>query len=880
MEVIIPHTNTDLDALGAAIGAQVLYPHAVILLPGPTSAPASEFISLHRYNLRFRHGKEIDPGAVTRAIVVDTADPARLGTLGQILGQVDVHLYDHHPPEPDDLQGSLEVREIVGATCTLVTELIEESGAPVSPLQATALLLGIYADTGSLTLMGTTERDARAAAFLLGKGANLRAISRFMDTALSPAQQALLHQLQSRARWVTVRGARIRLLEAETPEYVGGLALVVEVLQDILPAHALFAVVKMADRVHLVGRSEVPWVNAARAMAHFGGGGHPAAASAVAKGATVHEAAARLEQALTDVVERPMLARDVMSAPVKAITANKPAGEAERLMLRYGHSGLPVVDEAGRLEGVVSRRDVENARRHGLVHAQVKGIMTRRVLTVTPEMPLDEVQDLMVARDIGRVPVVEDGNLVGIISRSDLLGQLYGGPAPRWHRTLYAGSGTLPAAPGTHGSTEKLLRTAFSHASPAVQSLLRVAGHVAELTGVAVYAVGGFVRDLLLSRPNLDIDLVVEGDGIAYARAFAAELGAGLKEVPRFGTAHVYLEAGTPDLPHRVDVVTARREFYEHAAALPVVEHADLREDLYRRDFSINAMAVRLGSRGPGELFDFFGGLQDLESETIRILHTLSFVEDPTRILRAVRFARRYGFRLEPESWACARTAVDEGFLNRVTIERLRHELVLILQEPHSGGALADLHALGALERLLPGVALTDELLERLDRANLLEGEVPEIAVAAALWVVKLMLLLHGLPLPEGYLLATRLKLKREHAQPLLHALACWRMALDVATAPGATLAEVVRTLSDWTPDGLLLLYLLGGGEMVTRYWQEWRHVRLAITGSDLIAAGVPEGPRIRRALARVLGARLDGAAPDRETQLALALRFAQQEEE
>lgn len=878
MEIIVPHTNTDLDALGAAVGAQVLYPHAVIVLPGTPGPLAAEFISLHRSYVRVKKVREINLSQVTRAIVVDTADPERLGALAPLRDRVEIHLYDHHPVEPHDLEGRLEVRDLVGATCTLLAELIEEAGAALTPVQATAMLLGIYADTGSLTHAGTTARDARAAGFLLSRGANLRAVDRFIQGTLSPAQQALLDQLRERGRWVTVNGARIRVVEAETSEYVGGLALTLHKLLEFEPSHALFAVVRMGDRVHIVGRSEVPWVDVGRIAARFGGGGHAGAASAVAKGAALDEVNAQLEAALRAEVAPPAMARDVMSAPVKSILETKSVREAERLMLRHGHSGLPVTGENGALTGMISLRDIEKARRHGYEGIPVKGIMVHRVCTVSPDTPLDEVQDLMVMKDIGRVPVIEGGSLVGIVTRSDLLGQVYGGPAPRWHRRLYTaptGSG-VPEEPGA-----ERVRRAMASLPPAVGNLLAQAGDVAERQGVTAYAVGGFVRDLLIGRPNLDIDIAVEGDGLAFARAFAERLGGRIQEVPRFATAHIYLDATQPHMPSRIDVATARREFYEHAAALPVVEHAALREDLYRRDFSINAMAVPLGPQGPLGLVDFFGGWQDLQDRQIRILHTLSFIEDPTRILRAVRFAHRYGFRLEEETAACAKEAVVQGFLDRVSMERLRNELILLWKEPHSGAAAATLVELGVLGKLLPEVEpfANQELLAQLDRYESLSETMPDICGEATPWLGKLMLLLHRLSLKDGVRAAGRLKLRREQTQPLLHVLTTWRMALDVVTARSPGRADVVRALSDWPPDGLLMLSLLGGSERVIRFWREWRHVKLAITGTDLIAAGLPAGPQIGRILARVLSDRLEGQVPDPESQLALALRYAHEEE-
>jgi tRNA nucleotidyltransferase (CCA-adding enzyme) len=537
---------------------------------------------------------------------------------------------------------------------------------------------------------------------------------------------------------------------------------------------------------------------------------------------------------------------------------------------------MPVVDDTGRLTGMLSLRDVEKARRHGYPQIPVKGIMIHKVVTVPPETPLDEVQDLMVLKDIGRVPVVAGESLVGIITRSDLLGQLYGGPAPRWHRRLYAASSGRSGADDP--AAARVAEVTRALPGP-VQDLLKRAGQVAERMGLSVYAVGGFVRDLLLERPNFDIDITVEGDGLAYARALSQALEGKIKEVARFGTAHIYIDGQKGDRPSRIDIATARREFYEHAAALPLVEHGELREDLYRRDFSVGAMAVPLGPRGPLGLVDYFGGWQDLQSRQIRILHTLSFVEDPTRILRAVRFAHRYGFTLEPETAQCARDAVAQGFLERVTIERLRNELILMLKEPQSGSAMLTLQELGVLGRLLPGAAVGAELRNQLDSYEGLAVTAPELYDDALPWLGKLMLLLHDLPLPEAVRAARGLKLRREEAQPLLHVLTCWRMAHAVVLAPALARGDLVRMLMDWPPDGLLMLCLLGGQERLNRFWREWRHVRLAITGTDLVKAGVAAGPRIGRALARVLSDQLDGLAPDRETQLSLALRYAREEE-
>lgn len=881
MQIIVPHASTDLDAFGAAAGLRVLYPSATVVLPGTVLPGAAAFASLHRYHLPTRPARDVDLERVDLVVVADTADRDRLGAVAEVVGRpgVRLHLYDHHPREPGDLQGELEVWEPVGAASTLVAELIEEAGAALSPQTATALLLGIYADTSFLTLPSTTPRDARAAAFLLERGANLALAERFVSPDLTPAQQELLAQLLASERLHTVRGVRVRVAPGETQGYVGGLALVVHRLLDLRPAPATFVAVRMGDRVHLVGRSGVPWVDARAALAPFGGGGHPGAAAAVVRGRGLEEVVQALLESVERTAGQPLTARDLMKAPVRAVAPDRTVAEAERLMLRYGYSGL-VVTEGSRVVGVVSRADTERARRHGLAHAPVKGVMSRPAVTIPPSMPLDEVQGLMIERGVGRLPVVEDGQLVGIVTRSDVLGELYGGSAPHWHRRLHGSPGAPP---------EATVRAREHQASlpPAVRDVLRAAGCVARDTAQPAYAVGGFLRDLLLGRPNTDVDIAVEGDGIAFAARLAAVTGGSVHPVPRFGTAHVILPGGL-----RVDVATARREFYEHAAALPQVEHADLREDLYRRDFTINALAARLTPDGPGEVVDFFGGYRDLEAGLIRVLHSLSFVEDPTRVLRAVRFACRYGFRLEAETGQLAREAVSGGLLLRLSPHRLRAELVLILSEETAAECLDQLAALGALDQVLPGLRWGDAPRQALRAAGSVlggrDGEaapvpaaIRDLVRAAEPWLVRAVCLAPGFEDPGLAVrsLADRLELPRRARRVLARVLPGWRDALERLAQPEVRPSQVVELLEGWPPEGLVLLWLLGqegaAAGRVRRYLEEWRHVRPRIGPEDLRRAGVPPGPACGRALAAARRARLDGVAATPEEELEAGVEAA-----
>lgn len=873
VEIITSHTNTDLDGLGAMTAAQILYPRARLVFPGTPGSAVTDFMSLHKNHLRIASPRDISLDRVTRLIVVDTQDRERLGALKGVLRNpgLDIHVYDHHPRGSGDLGGTLQVIEPLGSTSALLTRRLREDGARISPFEATVIALGIYSDTGSLLYPGTTPEDVAAVAWLLEQGANLRVISEFCQRNLSPEQQSILTQLVSSGRWHDVRGIKVRISRASTPEYVGGLAMISHRLRELDPADCQFLVVEMGDRVHLLGRSEVAGVNVSKILEEFGGGGHPEAAAAVVKGAIPDEIEGRLIKAIDREAGQAVRAVDIMVSPVKTISKDMSVADAEALMLRYGHSGLPVVDQEMKLCGVISRRDAEKAVRHGLGHAPVRAYMSRKTVTARPEATVDEIQRIMVERDIGRVPIVDGDLLIGIVTRTDLLRVLYGENFPRWHRTLHSGE----LSPNRRDLTHLLERVPAG-----VRSALAGAGEVARRLSTPCYAVGGFVRDLLLGYPNLDLDLVVEGDGLEFARALKDELGGELQEHLEFGTANLVILGGSAAGNLQVDVATARREYYEYAAALPVVEGATLREDLYRRDFTINAMAAELRPGGGLELIDFFGGEADLKKGLVRVLHNLSYVEDPTRILRGVRFEARYGFVMEEETLGFCLRAVGDGMLDRVSQERLREELILILSEPNAPEGCRRLAELGVLPAMFQGLNWSQADLNVLfEIRELLKTQaIPGLAEAVTTWIAYAAGLFHPADATLADPLVDRLKLSRSPARTLSLVLSRWRDAMHCLAAADIRPSGVCACLRDMPPEGLALIWAkIAEGPVrrrIIEFWTRFRRVRPVITGRDLLRAGHKPGPKFGEALKRVTAAKLDGLVNGREEELRLALQY------
>ncbi|MFZ5632726.1 MAG: CBS domain-containing protein [Bacillota bacterium] len=854
MEIITTHSNTDLDALASMVAAKKLYPEAEMVFPGKLSKNVEEFMSLHKDVFTVKSIKEIDLEAVKRIILVDTKNPKRINKLVDLLAgpEVDVHIYDHHPRTEGDARGSLEVTELIGATTTLLVERIIEQGIDFTPLEATIMALGIYGDTGSLLFPSTTPRDARAAAFLIERGANLGVVSEFLGRPMTGEQKALLKSLLMSAERHLINGAKVLIARAETDEFVVGLSLLTHTISEIERLDAVFTIVLMEDRVHMVGRSNIPQVDVAEILGPFMGGGHPSAASATVKNGKVNELAERLVMTIQEKVKPPLAASDIMSSPVKTVFEDTAIAEASKVMMRYGHSGLPVV-EGLTLKGVISRRDVEKAMNHGLGHAPVKGYMTTNVVTVHKNTPVSEVREIMIENDIGRVPVVDGDRLVGIVSRTDVLRTLHGEIEGRY----YAVHGGQSKQTFYNNMAEVMRR----ELSPSVLGVLRQAGDIGDALNFKVYAAGGVVRDLLVGYENIDVDIVVEGDGIALARAMSEKMGARLRAHHKFGTAELIFSDG-----FKVDVASARVEYYEYPAALPQVESSSLRQDLYRRDFTINAMAVSLNQESFGDLVDYFGGREDLHYGLVRVLYNLSFIEDPTRILRAVRFEQRYKINIEPQTLKLLEDAVKQQVLLKVSNDRLWDELYHIMIEPEAGKMLSRLNALQIWPQVLPGVSYWEvqPVLSGINKSiNLLHDW--GFNSLAEPWLPMMIAILHWSDREVAGKICSKYSLSRKQAEKVMATLEGWQEALANLwrTPEKDRISDLAQKILELPREAYpLLITLLDEGWMKERF----RSILTAIkenkpvlNGKYIKSLGYRPGPVYKLALTELWRARLDG---------------------
>jgi tRNA nucleotidyltransferase (CCA-adding enzyme) len=838
--VIATHGNTDFDAFAAMLAARLLYPGAVVALAGALNRNVREFARLHADELGAVEASRLELDAIRRLIVVETVHASRLGELERVAldPAVEKVVFDHHGDESPDWAGEHVVASEDGALTTTFVSILAERELSVGPLEATAFALGIHEDTGSLTYPTTTRRDADALAWCLRHGARQHELAHYLHLPLDADERALLAALIDAVERVESAGAELLVSAVEWPRYVDGVSNLAHKLVDLTDAPALVTLIEMDGRTFCVARSRRPELDASVLAGALGGGGHAEAASAIYKG-RVADARAALEGALPRAVRAAPTAAEVMSSPVRAVGPDESVARAMVLCQRYAQSGVLVLD-GDRLVGSVLREDLDKAIGHGLSHAPVRGIMSARVTTAAPDTALPELRRLLISSADGRVAIERDGHVVGVVTRSDLLGAL-GEPSEEREE------------PG-QSLLEQLRALPLDDVFEAVAAVSE--GYE------GVYLVGGTVRDILLGEPGFDVDIAVEGDAIAFADSLAKALGGRATPHSKFGTAVVsYAEDG------RVDVVTARTEFYDAPAALPTVEHATIREDLFRRDFTINAMAVSLKGGDLGRLVDPFGGRRDLEERTIRVLHNLSFIDDPTRIFRAIRYENRLGFRMDGHTERLARSTIEMGLVGDLSTSRLRDELEALLSEgdvSHSLLRLAELGADKAVHPHLEGGLETAKLMARLTALN------DELGAGVPAWRLGLAALARELPPDEVYAWLDRMKVRRRDAERIAAAVTVGpRLAerLRVAADP----ADVVALAEPYAPDAPLYALALERSEPLERYFRDLRRVRLEIGGAELADLGLAESPRVGEVLGELRRRKLNGELPDRAAELAAA---------
>lgn len=872
MQIITTHLNADFDAIASCMSAKKLYPEAVVVLPGSMERRVKLFFeSFHPFEIKKM--KDIEPDKVKTLIVVDTRSIQRIGELSQFLKKgVKVHLYDHHPKGEDDIKADFEITEQIGALASLFTEIFRKKNISITPLEATLLCVGIYEETGCLLFPSTTSRDVEAVAYLLKRGANLNIVSQFLKEELSREEIFLLNEILNSLQEHLINGVRINIgygVQEESQD----ISHIAHKVMDIIDTEALFLIIEMQDKILIIGRSNTPQVDVGLILSQFGGGGHWAAGSATLKELPVTLLIEELLKFIKEYIKPQRIAKDLMTTPVISVQWDRTIKEVEEMMTKYGINAIPVL-KGENFIGVITRGVVEKAIFHGLKNSKVVDFATTDAYTAEEDTPLWEIEKNMVELNQRFVPILKEQKVVGVITRTDILRNLY--------EELIRKFKISKPKEESEESRRTVANLMKEFLSEEVYEILRIAGSLAEEMELGAYLVGGTVRDLLMRRPSPDIDIVVEGDGIAFAHELAKKIDGKVTPHPRFATAKILKEIKKNGEIKKfyIDIATARTEYYESPAALPKVETSSIKKDLYRRDFTINALAVKLNTKDFGLLIDFFGGQRDIKDKKIRVLHNLSFVEDPTRAIRAIRFSEKLGFKISKHTENLIKLAVKMNIFDKLKGPRLYEELILLLKETLPHNSIKRLGNYGLLKLIHPSIeertiynalAKAYETIQGIELLFLKEEYRKEF--------IYLMVILWNLNIAEREELLQRIcapaNIKRELIENTISA----QKTLELFTPEDSQEfnVKIYNLLKPLNIEAVILMMIYAKEwqkKAIFNYLTRLKDIKPLITGEDLKKLGIQPGPVYRKILESILREKLQGRLLSKEEEIEFAKKI------
>lgn len=871
MQVILTHEQADFDAIASLLGAALLGKNPTAILPLVMNRNVKNFIHLYAADLPFVTFEELPKTSIDTVTLVDTQS---LVTLKGINKDTRVYVIDHHLKK-ENLPEAWEFTPVATSACTThFVEALQENNGTFSLVHATLLLLGIYEDTGSLTYANTTSRDVMAVAYLLDQGASLKIASEFLNPPLSKAQREVFEQLVASMETLHIQNCRIFVSAASAPELDDEVSSIAHKISDLSDPDGLFIFVETKEGIRLVARSVTDQIDTGEITRQFGGGGHERAAAALIKRNKFNEnqitdIVSLFKKELPKFIKPTITVKQIMSKKPLTISPATSAEEAHTLMKHYGYEGYPVIED-GQIIGLLTRRAVDRALSHRL-NLPASSLMEAGNIFVHPGDTLEALQRIMADSGWGQVPVVDQKTktVIGIATRTDLLKSIAGkkpGSQEKFNLSVEMESDLMPARLG----------------------ILKLISLTASNLHLPIYLVGGFARDLILEAPGLDMDFVIEGDAILLAEALAEKYGGRVTCHRKFGTAKWHISSIKKELlnqknsttlldystlPQTIDLISARTEFYEKPTALPTIKTGSIKLDLHRRDFTINTMAVRLDGHHFGDLYDFWGGLNDIKKGFIRVLHSLSFVDDPTRILRAIRFEQRFGFTIEERTLALLLEA--RGLLEEVSGDRIRHELDLMLEEPKAPEMLARMNQLGLLHQFFANLKWDSDKLMAL-RKYYQEG-LPQN------WFTNDHQKNIQTKTNGAYLLLTAqssqvdilkvlgwLRLKNHLAQMIIQANSLWHQ-LD--SLKSHIPSQLTKKLGDYSQLEIYCVFFLCADSQIRKILEnfalKWRWIKPVTDGLALQKRGLKPGPVFSNILAELKAAWLDGNLKSEKDELA-----------
>jgi tRNA nucleotidyltransferase (CCA-adding enzyme) len=851
LKIIVTHKNSDFDALASLVAAHKLHPDALPVLGHLQNSRVQAFLRLHKDAFDLKNPKEIDWENVSDIIMVDFHELSRADGLENLKNPDNINwtIYDHHPEQKNEVSPVYaEIRE-TGSTVGILVKRLQEKKIKPTFLEATLMAIGIYADTGHLTFPNTTVDDVMAVAWLLENEADLNIVAEYTSLALQDQQIDLMNELMGNIEIVDYGFTKILFCHHSIDKYVADLSVIAHKLSDFYTVDIIFLAVKMQKWCYVIAQANSSTHNVLKFLADYEAKGHKQSAFAKVKADRPANVIRNIKEKLENFNKTKVTAGKIMSTPVRTLSKTTTIETAHKLMLRYGHNGFIVVDGAT-VEGIISRRDIEKAAHHKMGSHLVQDFMSHYIVTIKPETTFDEIEKLMIDNNMGRFPVIDRGKLVGIVTRTNILKELY-------NKEITEDNITVASDPLK--SDINLIEQLENYFEPVAMKFLKKAGEIADKLGHRAYLVGGGVRDLILDNSqDVDIDIVIEGNAIDFAREMAKEYKAHLTVHEKYGTAKIRLPEGT------VDLATARTEFYEYPAANPDIIFSTIKHDLYRRDFTINALAIHLNSEDFGKLLDFFNGFKDIKNKRIRVLHNFSFIEDPNRIFRAVRLERKLGFTIGRMTSELAVKAMNTAKFDYFVNDRIKNEIKIIFTNRYKAilniKRLAELNALRFFEPSLE-FTLVENKLKRLARFIEIFKRFSSSLIEE--WVLFITVLLNEIKDESNFeKMLEQLRFSREERKmvtmsrdlPFVLDKYNWKDIPDSDICyfwkkyPSEALIYAMATVNDKNIR-----------KSIYKYWTKLKDIKLGIDGNYLKTLGVTDGREIGDILESVLLAKLNG---------------------
>jgi len=851
MEIITCHIYADLDALSSMVLIKKLYPNGILVFPGNIGKGVKAFVNLYQDLLEMKRIKDIEMDKVTKLIVVDTSKKNRIGLFEQLLERDDVEvvIYDHHKISENDIKTKKIIRKNYGSNTTNILEVLLENNLDIklNEIEATLGLMGIYEDTGNFTFHSTTPKDLEMASYLLKNNGDLSKVSEYVQKGLEKEQLEIFIELIENSEFIDIDGERVQLTYYKTDDFILGLDELINKMQYLEKSSLCIILCGNNKKINIVGRSSNK-INVAEILKNYNVGGHEYAVSGVVKDQEVEKLYEDIKKIIKMKVKPGKRSIDIMNTPVKTILKDTKIKLAYKIMYRMGYGGLPIVED-GKIVGIITRNSVDKALNHGFSNAPVSAYMTSEVITGNKNLSIEELKTLIVEKGIGRIPIVDDKRkIVGIVTRTDILKSIYSKNPIRKAKKLKFELDVKNNIAGV--------------VPPELINLLKIIEKISKKRGEKVFLVGGIVRDFILGINNKDIDIVVEGDGINFALELKKILNAKkIKIHEKFKTAMITI---SDDL--KLDIASSRLEYYEYPTSLPIVEYGNIRDDMYRRDFSINAMALEIDSYNFGKLIDFYGGYEDLANKKIRILHNLSFIEDPTRIIRAFRFAARYKFELEKDTEIFLKNAIDNGFLKKISWPRVKQELEILFSDENLTRGMEFLNKYKIFNEINPNIKYDLEMKKNIEKLETLDKLLNFVKIKR--WLLVFLIILENLEKKELDLVFKKFNFSNKFIEKYDYGILIRERILDRLKRSNKN-SDIYKALNNISMEIIILIYIQNRDKKIEvkieKYIYTLSKVKPLIRGRDLLENKEIPGKKFKEKLDAYFMKQLNMERPTKE---------------